>query len=168
MSILTDAIAPILIDLSTARADYLEFKSECDAAVSKIAAHQLEVNKAQASLDIVKSEPISQDFFLYSTSDYLRRQVEYMGTLQCDKRRAEWILKSAESYYIGIEKALKAKIIEAGGTESLYPTYVPVRPGVMSEAQVTGGRQLAIDAAAMKEIDSFNAGHFDTNRLPTA
>jgi len=167
MSTLTDAIAPILSDLSTARTDYLEFKSELDAALSKITAHQIEVDQARARFDSAKSEPISQDFFLYTTRDYLRRQVELMGTLHTDKRRAEWIFKMAESYYIGIEIALKAKIIEAGGTESLFPTYVPERPGVMSERQVTGCRQAAIDADAIKEIDGFNAGLFDTNRLPT-
>lgn len=167
MSTLTDAIAPILSDLATARADYLEFKSGLDAAISKIAAHQIEVDKARASFEGAKSEPISQDFFLYTTRDYLRRQVELMGTLHTDKRRAEWIFQTAESYYIGIEIALKAKILEAGGTESLFPTYVPARPGVMSERQLTGARQMAIDAAAMKEIDGFNAGLFDANRLPT-
>lgn len=167
MSTVTDAIAPILDDLTTARTDCLEFKAGSDAAISKITAHQIEVDKARASFESAKSEPISQDFFLYSTRDYLRRQVEHMGTLHTDKRRAEWILQSAESYYIGIENALKAKILEAGGTESLFPTYVPVRPFVMSERQVTACRQLAIDAAAMKEIDGFNAGLFEANRLPT-
>lgn len=166
MSTLTDAIAPILSDLSTARTDYLEFKAELAAAISKIAAHQIEVDKARASFESAKREAISQDFFLYTTRDYLRRQVEHMGTLHTDKRRAEWIFKSAESYYIGIENALKAKILEAGGTVSMFPTYVPARPGVMSEAQPTPCRQLAIDAAAMKEIDGFNTGNFDANRLP--
>lgn len=166
MSTLTDAIAPILDELTTARTDYLEFKAELDAAISKIAAHQVEVDKARASFESAQREAISQDFFLYTTRDYLRRQVEHMGTLHTGKRRAEWIFTSAESYYIGIEISLKAKILEAGGTESLFPTYVPARPGVMSERQLTGARQMATDAAAMKEIDGFNAGLFDANRLP--
>lgn len=163
MSILTDAINPILADLAIARADRIEFKGELDAAASMVDSTKLQLADVESKIEIEVAGNNAPDRLRGFDIDRLAL-THSSAALSVQQRSLASIVEMAKCHYIGLENSLKSKIREIQGNDALFSTYVPARPGVMSEQQLTPARQLARSSAAMDEYRRlYKEGGFRTN-----
>lgn len=158
MSILTDAIAPILAELAVARTDWIEFKAIKETMAGHVTRQKNEVDRVRVELDEKNDNALRNKIQEQDLAERLKNHEDYYGFVLHRQRVAQSVLETAEIYYIGLENSLKLKILEvSGGDASLFATYVPVRPGAMSEQQPSPSRQLANDGRLAKEIAYYEA-----------
>jgi len=149
MSTLTDAINPILADLAVARADWIEFNGELNAVVSMMVSAEQQLADVDSKITAEVSGNNSPERLRDFSVDRLAIQ-NTLGAMSVQRGAMASIVEMAEVYYVGIENLLKSKIIQIQGDNAIFSTYVPVRPGVMSEAQPTPARQLVRNEVAME------------------
>lgn len=165
MTTLTDAINPILDDLAVAKADWIEFKGIFNSYASSLDRARSSLSEAYLNLKNEVESRNSPERIISFKTDALALE-NFLANESIKYRATMALVEMAECYYIGLENLLKSKIVEIQGSDALFATYVPTRPGVMSEAQPSPARQLARSEEAINEYHRLYDGiSYPINKL---